>query len=183
MSRSETRDSRYPGSIRSSGFSLIELLIVVAIILIIAAIAIPSLLRSRMAAQEAAASENVRTLVTAAIVYSTEYQNGFPPSMLTLGGPTPANCNQADLIDPVIATPPSQKSGYVYAYTGQGGNAPQGGGCGAPGFNAFLITAKPLVFGITGQRTFCSDTPGVIHYDPTGNVPASMAACDALDTL
>ncbi len=88
---------------RKRGFSLIELLIVVAIILIIAAIAIPGLLRSRMAAQESAACANIRTLVTANIVYSTMYNNGFPPDMQVLGGPLPANCDQANLIDPIIA--------------------------------------------------------------------------------
>ena len=70
---------------KQKGFSLIELLIVVAIILIIAAIAIPNLLRSRMAANEASAVGSIRTMNTAAITYSSTYGNGFPPSLASIG--------------------------------------------------------------------------------------------------
>ena len=70
---------------KQKGFSLIELLIVVAIILIIAAIAIPNLLRSRMAANEASAVGSIRTMNTAAITYSSTYGNGFPPTLAAIG--------------------------------------------------------------------------------------------------
>jgi len=82
------------------GFSLIELLIVVAIILIIAAIAIPNLLRSKMAANQASAVANLRTMTTASVSYWVTYSNGYPPSLATLGGTgTTATCDAAILVD------------------------------------------------------------------------------------
>src|SRR2546425_3047508 len=100
------------------GFSLIELLIVVAIILIIAAIAIPNLLRSRMAANEASAVGSLRTIVTSNVTYSSTYGNSFAPTLPTLGGAPGAlaTCNGAQLIDNVLAAAPSQKSGYTFTY-------------------------------------------------------------------
>ena len=88
---------------KQKGFSLIELLIVVAIILIIAAIAIPNLLRSRMAANEASAVGSLRTINTACVTYSSTY-GGFPPGLPNLGPGTPASATTADLIDQVLAT-------------------------------------------------------------------------------
>ena len=109
------------------GFSLIELLIVIAIILIIAAIAIPNFMHSKMAANEAAAAENVRTITTASVVYSTSWGNGYPPSLDSLGGTgATATCDLANLIDPILSTAPYTKSGYVFGYTGEEGVAPLG---------------------------------------------------------
>ena len=88
---------------KKKGFSLIELLIVVAIILIIAAIAIPNLLRARITANETSAVGSVRAINTATVQYSSTYGNGFPPSLASLGPAAPANCNAADLIDQVLA--------------------------------------------------------------------------------
>jgi type IV pilus assembly protein PilA len=166
------------------GFTLIELLIVVAIILIVASIAIPSLLRSRMAANEASAAENLRAIVTAATVYNTTWDNGYPPTLDSLGGVgTVATCDGALLLDNLITTPPYQKSGYIFGLTPQSSPVTAGPGCGAAGSNGYLITATPVTFGYTGQRSFCSDTPGVIHYDLTGTAAVSIAACDALPSL
>jgi type IV pilus assembly protein PilA len=169
---------------RRRGFSLIELLIVVAIILIIAAIAIPNLLRARIAANQASGVSNIRTVTSAAIVYSSTYYNGLPPSLAAMGGIGVANCNGAILLDETLTTPPSHKSGYVYDYQPQGApitNPPPS--CAAPGFNEFLTTAVPIVVGQTGQSSYCSDEPGVIRIDTSGAKPASVGACQALPPL
>ena len=167
----------------SRGFTLIELLIVVAIILILAAIAIPSYLRSKMAANEASAVEHVRAITTAASAYNVTWSNGYPPDFLTMGGVgATATCAQALLLDQDITTPPNLKSGYVFAYTGLAGNTPAVPGC-ARGFYGYLVTAVPSNPGNTGMRSFCSDLPGVIHFDLAGTAIASIAACDALPAI
>lgn len=182
MSRNDHNSERIAN--RQRGFSLIELLIVVAIILIIAAIAIPNLLRARMAANQASGLSNLRTITSASITYSSTYQNGYPPNLVTLGGVGVANCNGAILLDDTLTTPPFQKSGYQMAYTPQGApilNPPAA--CGTAGFDGYLTTAVPVVIGQTGQSSYCSSEPGVIHFDPTGATAATPANCDALAEL
>lgn len=166
-----------------SGFSLIELLIVVAIILIIASIAIPNLLRAKLAANQASAAENVRTINTAAAAYSSMWNIGYPPSFAAMGGApnSPSTCSGAVLLDQVLSTAPHWKSGYIYDYQPKGipltVSPPPG--C-VDGYYNYLITAVPMVIGRTGDNSYCADQPGVVHFDSTGNLPASTAACDAL---
>jgi type IV pilus assembly protein PilA len=164
------------------GFSLIELLIVVAIILIIAAIAIPNMLKSRMAANQASAVSNLRTITSASVSYWVTYSNGYPPNLAALGGVNgaAATCTAAILIDPTLAST-TQKSGYQFAYTGEQGNVTST--CASPGFNGYLVTAVPITAGITGNLSFCSSEPGIIHYDPMGQVAADEASCTALPTI
>ncbi len=142
---------------RQKGFSLIELLIVVAIILIIAAIAIPNLLRSKMAANEASAVGSLRSINTAAVTFSTQC-GGYPPSLASMGPPFVA-CTTADLIDGVLSA--GNKSGYVFAYAavdvdGDGRN------------DTYTITARPASPGTTGQRFFFTDQSGVIRASNVG---------------
>ena len=142
------------------GFSLIELLLVVSVILIIAAIAIPNFLRSRLRANEASAVASLRVINTAAITYSITYPNlGFPAQLAILGGlnPCTASSTQSCLIDDVIAQ--GTKAGYNFAWTGDG----------ATPSVAYTVTGTPQAVGASGQRMFCSDQTGVIHYDVTGS--------------
>jgi prepilin-type N-terminal cleavage/methylation domain-containing protein len=143
------------------GFSLIELLIVVAIILVIAAIAIPNLVRSRMRANEASAVASLRSLHTAALTYATTYPDlGFPASLTVLTGANPCgipSSTQACLVDSVLAA--GVKDGFNFVWTGDGLT---------PSY-AFLLTGAPQVVGASGQNMYCTDQTGVIRYDPTGS--------------
>ena len=168
------------------GFSLIELLIVVAIILIIVAIAIPNLIRSRMAANEASAVQNLRTITTAAVVYNSTWGNGYPANLPSLGGVTgnPATCDAAILVEETLTTPPYQKSGYTFAYVGEGPVVvPTPPGCSLPGYAGYLVTALPIAQGVTGGRSFCSDEPATIYFDITGSAIANPTACVSLPPL
>lgn len=125
---------------RHAGFSLIELLIVVAVILIIAAIAIPNLLRAKMSANEASAVGSLRTLNTSCVAYVTTY-NQFPSTLANLGPIAAggmASSTSADLIDSVLSA--GTKSGYTFSYS-----------AGTPPYT-YSITATPIVAGRTGQK-------------------------------
>jgi type IV pilus assembly protein PilA len=166
---------------KQKGFSLIELLIVVAIILIIAAIAIPNLLRSRMAANQASAVGSIRSINTAAVSFNSNYQDGFPGLMTEIGTTNGAalSCNNAEYLDPVLTAATAvgaAKSGYWFTLgigTVVVTNVPAG--CAAAGYvDGYSIIAQPAVAGTTGQTTYCSDATGVIRSNPAGGVPAPV---------
>ena len=162
---------------RETGFSLIELLLVVAIILIIAAIAIPSLMKSRMAANEATAVSSLRVINTAAAAYHSTYGNGFPPTLAALGPGVPATCDLSDLVDANLGTAPFQKSGYQFAYNPLAVRAVTPAGCAAPGGEGFVAQGNPTSVGMSGQRSFCVDSSGVIRFDGTGAAFGMGAIC------
>ena len=104
------------------------------------------------------------------MAYSATWNNGYPPNMQSLGGVAGAlaTCDQANLMDPVVASPPYQKGGYAFGFTATGTAVIPPSNCGAAGRTAYLVTANPVVEGVTGVRSFCSDEPGVIYFDTTG---------------
>lgn len=140
---------------KQNGFSLIELLIVVAIILIIAAIAIPNLLRARIAANESSAVASIRTINTAMISYNSAYPTvGYASSLTNLAGTscTPPNSTSACLIDTQLAS--GTKSGYSFSAAASGG----------PPASAYQVVATPLTANQTGVRYFCSFADAVVRY-------------------
>ena len=151
---------------KQRGFSLIELLIVVAIILIIAAIAIPNLLRSRMAANEASAVGSLRSINTAEVTYSSTFpDSGYAAALNNLGGtvaqctpPAVATTANACLLDPLLSA--GTKSGYTF--TAVGANPVNNVN------TTFTSSGIPVVVGQTGNRGFGSDQSGVIYYTLNG---------------
>jgi prepilin-type N-terminal cleavage/methylation domain-containing protein len=154
---------------KQKGFSLIELLIVVAIILIIAAIAIPNLLRARIAANEASAVASVRTLNTAQISYLSAYPTvGFAAGLSNLAGTTctsaiPTSAG-ACLIDTQLAS--GSKSGYTFGISASGTPA-----------SSYQAWANPQTQNTTGVRSFCSVADAVVRYSTS-----SMSSCAGTET-
>jgi type IV pilus assembly protein PilA len=151
---------------RTKGFSLIELLIVVAMILIIAAIAVPSYLRSRIAANESAAVASIRTINTAQISYNSVYPTtGFSDTLAALGGLNcaPPDSTSACLIDTQLGADPALKNGYTFALSNVTGTPK----------STYTIIGSPYQPNVSGIRYFCSFEDAVVRFSTT-----SISACD-----
>jgi prepilin-type N-terminal cleavage/methylation domain-containing protein len=152
---------------RQKGFSLIELLIVVAIILIIAAIAIPNLIRSKMAANEASAVATLRTYNTSIVAYSTTYQTDPATNLSQLGPAATPSSTAADLVDSLLGSATPVKSGYSFTYSA---GTPANGVV-----SQYSIVAVPTSTS-TGQRKFFTDQSGVIRATTDGTAPTAATS-------
>lgn len=141
------------------GFTLVEIMIVVAIIALLAAIAIPNLLRSRIQANESAAIAACKTVATAEISYNSA--NATYGTLPTLAGTTPP------YIDSILGSATGQKAGYTFATTDIAANT-------------FHCSAVPITANVTGSRSFCVTEDGVVRVQAAGGAIASRAACLAL---
>ena len=164
------------------GFSLVELLIVVIIILVIAAMVIPNLLRSKIAANDSSAVASIRNINTAEVTYQSTWGQGFAPTLTALGGTTAlcgggATSTSACIIDPLLSVAPFTKSGYVFAAAG---TIPIAGVN-----NGFEVNATPSTVQVSGVRAFCGDQTGLIQFVSPSAGPIGLAAgsCAAIATI
>ena len=186
ISRGNIAQSR--GRLRGEGMALAGLILgyvsIVSTILIIAAIAIPNLLRARMAANESAAASTVRTINTSQVTYLTQYpDHGYAPDLATLGPGPSGSCSgegtaeHACLMDNVVSGSQCtagqwcSKNGYKYSVSAV---CDSGHGC-----SNYVVTATPMVFGSTGRKNFCSTSDAVIRYREgrTLDTPPSADEC------
>jgi len=166
MSSLLTARRRSQNSALPNGFTLMELLIVIAIILILMLMAIPTIGSLRKKANDTSAINSVQTITKAEIQYESSYPaNGYACTLAALGGdpsagapsPTAAQILQGDL-------PSGYKSGYIFTL----GNCTKVTINGTDRITGYTITAVPQTVGKTGDRGFCSDQFGTIKYDPAG---------------
>jgi type IV pilus assembly protein PilA len=154
---------------RQKGFSLIELLIVVAIILVISAIAVPNMIKARMQANEASAISSIRTINTAQVTYAVTYPDvGYATDLARLGAPSSGNVTSANagLLDWVLGCPtqPCPKSGYLFNVVNPTGYP----------VDSYGVTAVPKIVGQSGQRGFCSDRLNPLLADPAGGTTCTI---------
>jgi type II secretory pathway pseudopilin PulG len=188
LSLSDIRKSA--GRLGGRGFAIAGLVLgyagtaLIALILIIAAFAIPNLFRGNIAQNEASAVGALRIINVAAVTYQSEYENGFPSSLDVLGGDRRANatCNRANLLDRSLAE--GRKFGYGFTYTPKypdGSTEPAispkaaANACTSGGASGYSVTANPLQRGSTGRRSFYTDQTGVIRYANDGESATAVS--------
>jgi type IV pilus assembly protein PilA len=160
-----------------AGFTLVELLIVVAVIGIVSAISVPAMLRARRTGNEAAAIGSLRALNSAESSYAAvAAKGGFSPTLVTLAAPCPGSA--VGFISPDLSTDPAVKSGYTITMAAATGSAPGPTDCnGVATETAYYVTAVPVSAGLSGLRGFATTAAGTIFFDQTGVAPteAQMA--------
>ena len=157
------------------GFSLIELLVVVAVVGALTAVALPGLLRARISANESSAVASLRAINSAQGSYaSTGGNGGYSPNLARLANPCPGA--GSGFISPDLANDPSVKAGFRIAVQASAAAQPGRPDCnGVATVTGVYTTAVPLTAGITGNRGYASSTESTIYYDPSGVAPSEAA--------
>jgi type IV pilus assembly protein PilA len=163
---------RVPRQARTNGFTLMELLIVMAIIAILMLIAIPTVGSLKKKANDLSAQKSIQTIISAQMTYESTYPTtGFACSLQALGGEAKAgapSATAAQLIPNDLAS--GIKSGYQFSIS----NCTKVNNGGSDRITGYQISATPLTVGTTGDRAYCSDQSGVIKYDAGGGTNCSQ---------